>query len=199
MTDIRARLRVRLEIASALDATVLVRALYEVVDELTQRALDEQDARLACGRNCVYCCYESFAISRAEVHVLARYLAQRLHPDNVLTLASVLMDYEAATSGLSPAERYQREMPCPLLDEDSGTCVVYPVRPLRCRGKNSLAVEPCRRNCHEGSASGASLASLDDVAAAAIEVLAVTGAAVGIPAELLAFAPALRAALDEVF
>jgi Fe-S-cluster containining protein len=49
-------------------------------------------------------------------------------------------DYHEAMAGISRLRR-----PCPLLDQSTGLCRVYEVRPLACRQENSVDVDACKR------------------------------------------------------
>jgi hypothetical protein len=60
------------------------------------------------------------------------------------------------TRGLSAAERFSPEHPCPFLDD--GACSIYEVRPLSCRGMNSLDAGECASRLREPDARAAFLA-----------------------------------------
>ncbi len=58
---------------------------------------------------------------------------------------------DAATRGLSRAERTSRSIACPLLDRD-GTCSAYVARPIVCGGWASLDLDACARRQGDPSA-----------------------------------------------
>jgi hypothetical protein len=57
---------------------------------------------------------------------------------------------DETTRGLSLAQRLSPDLPCPFLEQ--GECSIYEVRPLACRGKNSLDASACERTLREPEA-----------------------------------------------
>src|SRR5262249_13214760 len=64
--------------------------------------------------------------------------------------------YEA-TRGLSSAQRFSPDQPCAFLE--AGRCSIYEVRPLSCRGMNSLDAGECEKRLHDPEARAAFLAT----------------------------------------
>lgn len=124
-----------------------------LVDSLLRQAVDsfdgnvalqcEDEPPLACQRGCATCCTLRVAASAPEVFWVARLLralAPRLAGRGVDLMAQVRAA-DAATRGRSEAERVALGQRCPFIAQ--GVCVIYPVRPLACRGHASLDLRAC--------------------------------------------------------
>ena len=97
---------------------------------------------VACRAGCDHCCHQPVGLTPPEALAIAAYLRQALDGEELATIAAVLAQRARQTRGLSSAERFSPEHPCPFLDR--GRCSIYEVRPLSCRGMNSLDAEECR-------------------------------------------------------
>ncbi|MBD3319661.1 MAG: hypothetical protein GF350_01035 [Chitinivibrionales bacterium] len=112
---------------------------------------------ITCSRGCACCCFHWVEdVYSFEAEIIADYLKTNRN-DDIPGIIEQLRHDEAAlieldrvvdrtvsaspdTSGLSDNDRidlllacyYQLKRPCPLLDT-SGTCTIYPLRPLTCR------------------------------------------------------------------
>jgi Fe-S-cluster containining protein len=118
-----------------------------VVQEMAETALVRfrGDATLiACGPGCAHCCVVYVAVLRPEAATIVAYLERKLSASEFLALQQKVDALYAAIRWLDEEERIRWRQPCALLDED-GTCSVYPVRPLLCRGMTSIDPETCRQ------------------------------------------------------
>jgi len=107
----------------------------------------------ACRAGCVWCCYQLVEATAAEVLFIADYLHRKLAPADLAALKKQVAELDAATRGLGQAARFALGRPCALLAD--GLCLVYPVRPLLCRGWNSLDPDKCRAAVLHPEAIGA--------------------------------------------
>jgi Fe-S-cluster containining protein len=148
------------------------RALLAVLDRDAAAVSRRAGAWLACGPGCSECCRVPFPITRLDAWRLRRGLARadagrrsritaRAHrvlaalregfPGNVRT--GRLVHSEAALDRFFDRHR---DLPCPVLDPEQGTCELYEDRPLACRihgpplrfGDERVA--PCR-HCFENA------------------------------------------------
>ena len=74
-------------------------------------------------------------------------MATFLRGERITPLADVkahLEEVDAITRDMLDKERATTRLRCPFLDQDR--CLIYPVRPMRCRAHYSPDVELCRRN-----------------------------------------------------
>jgi Fe-S-cluster containining protein len=98
---------------------------------------------LACQEGCAYCCHFPLDLTPPELIWISEFLHKIPEPRVLAALEERTARIADQTRGMNAAERTASRLPCPLLVENR--CSVYPVRPLLCRGWNSMDVEPCRR------------------------------------------------------
>jgi len=105
---------------------------------------------VACKAGCDHCCHQPVGLTPPEALAIFAYLRQTLAAEALVTLAARLAERERETRGLSSAQRFAPEHPCPFLEH--GTCSIYEVRPLACRGMNSLDAEECKTRLRDPEA-----------------------------------------------
>lgn len=100
--------------------------------------------RRACRAGCAFCCYlPTVLASAAEVVHLAAWLQTHCAPDELNALRQRLRERcqsRPVNTSVFPSVPPQ---PCPLLRNNE--CMAYAVRPLKCRGWNSLSREVCEQ------------------------------------------------------
>ncbi len=101
----------------------------------------EFQPELACREGCDYCCYPPVAATVPEVANIVAYVLSQMSEDQQQELQGRVQNVLQETSGLNGRERSRRNIACPYLE--NGRCAVYPVRPLACRGFNSIDREVC--------------------------------------------------------
>jgi hypothetical protein len=125
----------------------------EVVASLVDNAHAWADARIdqsperdrrACRAGCAFCCYlPTVLATAAEVVRLAAWLHTHCSPDELMELRQRLLQRCQNESSGSLASRTRQPQPCALLRDNE--CMAYAVRPLKCRGWNSLRREACEQ------------------------------------------------------
>lgn len=105
---------------------------------------------VACRAGCDHCCYQSVGVTPPEALAIVDHLRQTLSGEELVQLASHIDEAHEKTAGLSADARFSPEYPCPFLDR--GQCSIYEVRPLSCRGMNSLNAEECATRLREPDA-----------------------------------------------
>jgi Fe-S-cluster containining protein len=118
-----------------------------VVQEMAETALVRHrgDASLiACGPGCAHCCVVNVAVLQPEAVTMVDYLQRKLSASQLLDLERKIGELYAGIRWLDEDERIRWQQSCALLDE-AGSCSVYPVRPLLCRGMTSIDPEACRQ------------------------------------------------------
>ncbi len=129
---------------TAADVCAAMAKLVALVEDEVGRALGpEEKSLIACRGGCGSCCTVNVAVLIPEAiaigcRVLASPPAQRAE------LCGRIDELHAKIRWMDDDERVWRGYACAFLDE-RGMCVIYPVRPLVCRGLTSADPEQCRR------------------------------------------------------
>ena len=163
----------------------------------TERALDRTPPPrpIACAKGCAWCCHLKVAVTPAEALRLAAHVRETLGGEELSALVRRLAETEACTWGLPWQEHIALGLPCPLLTDDA--CSVHPVRPLSCRGHNSLDAHQCARyNRFQGQITIPVYTPQADIAAGVRAGLSDGLEAAGLQGELLELVSALRTALE---
>jgi Fe-S-cluster containining protein len=113
---------------------------------------------VACRAGCDHCCYQSVGVTAPEALAIFDHLSRTLSDVDLTRVAAHVAAQRARTRGLSTAARFSSEHPCPFLDVADGRCTIYAVRPLSCRGMNSLDAAECEKRLRDPSARAAFLA-----------------------------------------
>lgn len=138
----------------AFDATLAAqRGSPRVVEALLGQAFDcfdgnvaiqtEGEPPLACQRGCATCCALRVVATAPEVLLVARFL-RAVAPGLAgrgIDLIGAVRAADAQTAGLGEHARLRLRLMCPYIAR--GTCVIYAVRPLACRGHASHDVKAC--------------------------------------------------------
>jgi Fe-S-cluster containining protein len=137
-------------------AIELGQSVMAATSAITERLLGQAPAgSVACKSGCDHCCYQAVGVTPPEALAIADHLKRTRRPDELAGLKAKLADRFEATRGLTPDERFSPEHPCPFLE--SARCTIYDVRPLSCRGMNSLDAGECERRLREPEARAAFL------------------------------------------
>lgn len=96
---------------------------------------------VACHAGCDHCCYQVVGVTPPEALAIADHLKQTLPAEEFERVRARIDERFERGRGLSSAERFSPDHPCVFLE--GGGCSVYEVRPLSCRGMNSLDAGEC--------------------------------------------------------
>lgn len=118
----------------------------DAVSSKLETELTDQGYMADCSEGCSYCCHQNVQITPYEIIGIADW--SRKHLGQV-----VIQEIQRRAQNISvqmkndrhDADRWRRRDPCPCLDEDSGRCLIYAVRPLYCRTSLSVSRESCRQ------------------------------------------------------
>jgi Fe-S-cluster containining protein len=129
--------RGQVEMLSAL----LNQAFSSFEGNVEMQAQDYPD--IACHKGCATCCTIRVVATAPEVLLVARYLrsADGALKQEGIDLMQRLMAADAITRGHDERQRVELGCRCPYIDK--GACVIYPVRPLACRGHASYDKRAC--------------------------------------------------------
>jgi len=151
--------RALLRASPSVERTVeLARSAMAATSRLAEALLSRAPAgAVACKAGCDHCCHQPVGVTPPEALAIFAHLRQTLASEELAAVASRLAQRERETNGLSSGERFSPDHPCPFLDR--GQCSIYEVRPLACRGMNSLDAEECKTRLRDPDARAAFLES----------------------------------------
>ena len=151
---------------------------------------------IACHAGCHWCCHMKVPVTAPEIFALVEYLEQGVPEATRQQIEARAAELSRDPRIFSSDAKLEARIPCAMLNEQ-GACLVYPARPLACRGYNSLDAESCRRALDDDLEIIESNEPLvRDSTAVALGLLAGIEDA-GLPAELLELTSALHLALSE--
>lgn len=102
-----------------------------------------ENGKGACTKSCAYCCHIAVSASFPEIARIARALIDNM-PAELLDVVRRILDARVAQHGSrSNDDHFRRHVACAFLGSDSA-CLIYPVRPLACRGWVANDVRECR-------------------------------------------------------
>lgn len=102
---------------------------------------------VACRSGCDHCCYQSVGVTPTEALTILAHLLETRDPEALEALRTRLVAFRDKTRDLDSRQRVSPDLPCPFLEQHA--CSIYPVRPLSCRGMNSLDAEVCERKLND--------------------------------------------------
>jgi Fe-S-cluster containining protein len=131
----------------------LARNLMAATSRVGEALLARAPAAVACRPGCDHCCYQSVGVTPPEALAIFDHLSQTRSDAELAGLAARARARRAETRDLSAAERFSPAYPCLFLE--AGRCSIYDVRPLSCRGMNSLDAGECERRLRDPEARAA--------------------------------------------
>jgi hypothetical protein len=114
------------------------------------------DKTTACSAGCSHCCYQAVGVSAPEVFAIHDHLRATRSPAELQATLERIREADERTRGMSLQDRLSPDLPCPFLEQQR--CSIYEVRPLVCRGKNSLDAAACERTLRDPEARAQFLA-----------------------------------------
>jgi Fe-S-cluster containining protein len=126
-----------------------------IVEGLLSRSPDQAPA---CRSGCAHCCHQAVGVSAPEVFAIHDHLRATRSATALAAITQHIRDADDETRGLSSTERLSPAHPCPFLDREDARCSIYEVRPLPCRGTNSLDADACAEVLDDPTARAAFLA-----------------------------------------
>jgi hypothetical protein len=133
----------RPDVAAACAALDAIFALAEQSWQGRRTSLDyiRSAPPVACKAGCGWCCHQQVGITPVEAVGIAAHL-DALPADQGGPLKDAVRALDRKTRGLTTAARAQSGLACAFLGPE-GSCRIYPVRPLRCRGLHSVDADFC--------------------------------------------------------
>jgi Fe-S-cluster containining protein len=143
---------------ATLEGTVdLARNVMAATSRLTEGLLARAPAgAVACRAGCDHCCHQAVGVTPPEALAILDHISRTFSDAELEAVGARVAQLTAQTRGLSAADRFSPDHPCPFLR--SGQCSIYEVRPLSCRGMNSLDAGECEKRLRDPDARAAFLA-----------------------------------------
>jgi Fe-S-cluster containining protein len=116
------------------------------------------EGSVACKAGCDHCCYQSVGVTAPEALAILDHLKRTLSELELAKVTAHVAEAYEKTRALSAAQRFSPEHPCPFLRVETARCTIYEVRPLSCRGMNSLDAGECATRLREPEARSEFLA-----------------------------------------
>ena len=136
----------------------LARSVMATTSRIADGLLSRAPAgSVACKAGCDHCCYQAVGVTPPEALAIAQHLKDTLSSAQLALVAARVAEAYERVRGLSSAERFSPEHPCVFLE--SARCTIYEVRPLACRGMNSLDAGECAKRLREPAARDEFLAN----------------------------------------
>jgi hypothetical protein len=107
----------------------------------------------ACRAGCAHCCHQPVGVTPPEVLAIVAHLQAIRAPAALEATTARMREADDRTRGVPTADRLSAEFPCPFLED--ARCTIYEVRPLSCRGANSLDAAACERPLRDPAARAA--------------------------------------------
>jgi len=141
------------EASSGADVAATVVQSWALAEQLLDDQLYEPLPKpIACHAGCSHCCtYSRIETTPVEMITLAWWLRGNLKAERLDDLRNRIAIMDKITNGLSLADRSFAGLDCALLE--NGQCSVYTMRPLDCKGFESMSEDICRSALPQGKYS----------------------------------------------
>jgi hypothetical protein len=132
------------------------RRLMALTSQLVTRLLTlAPEGAVACSSGCDHCCHQVVGVSAPEALAIFEHVQGTRSAAELAELTAHVQMLRERSRGVPSRERFSPEHPCVFLDR--GRCSIYEVRPLACRGANSLDAADCEKRLHDPEARAAFL------------------------------------------
>ena len=119
-----------------------IREIQAFAEETSANHVDFNET-IDCRAGCAHCCIVNVAVLKPEAEHVTDFLLQTRSEAELLDLYQELSRLDRETRTLDEEERIMARIKCAFLDS-SGSCSIYPVRPLLCRSVTSTDAATCR-------------------------------------------------------
>lgn len=109
--------------------------VFSDYDTANARAINALYEKPPCQKGCSACCYEIVDTLPVEAELIRAEAIRRdigLR-DRLMLWREAALRASQFTSQPVPSDYFSAHLACPLLDQTSGACLVYDVRPMACR------------------------------------------------------------------
>jgi Fe-S-cluster containining protein len=136
LDSLKARIHLRTIISAATEIT-------RYADEVLAIIRNKYSPPLHCREGCSYCCSKPGVLATIpELVQILNHVESTFEPDAIADLYKRACRYVDQLAGRHFNDPVSESIPCPLLVDNC--CSVYDIRPLTCRGYNSMSVDACK-------------------------------------------------------
>ncbi|MFN8575975.1 MAG: YkgJ family cysteine cluster protein [Candidatus Sericytochromatia bacterium] len=107
-----------------------------------------ESVNVDCKLYCTFCCHNQVSLTAPEVMLISDYIKNNFTKDEILSLKKRVDSLDKDVKGMNAFQRKKAKKACALLIDNK--CSVYPVRPLACKGWNSMSVKDCEDAFNSG-------------------------------------------------
>jgi hypothetical protein len=107
---------------------------------------------IACREGCDWCCHVRVEVDATEVFRIIAFLGANCSHDELEQTIQRIKSLDDQTRGMRTTHRARTKLPCALLV--NRRCSIYSVRPLACRGDNSVDAGQCEACYNQGHPAG---------------------------------------------
>lgn len=174
--------------------SVVLRAACERVVKQLETSM--AGCAIACQRGCSWCCRGLHVeVLAPEALNIARHLRDSLDRESLSALEAGLAVHVRNARGTSSQQLWRAQTPCIFLEQQSGACTIYPVRPVVCRLHHSLDRAKCERAATDRDTTIPRHHSAEDLYGLAQAALLLSCEERGLDARSLELASAVQLAL----
>ena len=177
----------------------LVQNAHQLTDSVVREVVEfgPVTQRPACCEGCTACCYLHVVATPMEVIAASTAIHERLSPSHIEEVEVRIERHIEQSAGIDGPTRRTMRLPCPLLD--NGRCMIYAVRPISCRGWNSLDRSVCDADLAAPALGTKTPANLGQyvLAGRVAEGLAAAGHSLGLESQQVDFVRGLQIALKD--
>lgn len=117
---------------------------YRRLDAAVSKAVEESSVKPACRAGCSFCCYYKVEARAVEVLAIRDYVLAKLKPEQIRAIVEQANRNVVEAKTLTHVEHLATNQRCPFLINDQ--CVVYPVRPSKCRNFHAADIQGCKES-----------------------------------------------------
>jgi len=106
----------------------------------------------ACHKGCPWCCYINVDMLEAEAYFIADQVNKEFDKEKRIAINEQMQKNREKTKNIPPEKKDTIKHRCPFLEGD-GTCGIYEIRPLVCRGMYTSDDKQCKKVCVDESSN----------------------------------------------
>lgn len=118
-----------------------MKQLQDESENLVNNQFEKSETKIDCKVNCTFCCHNQVSITPIEILLIVEYIKNNFSSEETTQLKNRVNELDRLTGKMNAFQRKKAKKPCALLVDNK--CSIYPVRPLACKGWNSLNVKDC--------------------------------------------------------